>query len=161
DLVSATSKANWHRDQSGEFFGGLATQGAIAGGLSEELRLTSTAADSFRWTGGLFYRKLDQSFDEFIQSFNFSLGGTNSSKSYAGFGEGTWVAFDKRLDVTLGMRYFSDDRKADQETNGVFVPAESATFHSFNPKLNLAYHVAKDWLLYTNVAKGFRSGEIQ
>jgi len=169
-LLSATSWMEFEDHQLGSFAGAPLTNDRDYDVLSEELRLTSKNDGTFRWTGGLFYRKTEGRVDAAFLTFRTTSIG--ESESYAVFGEGTWTLLDQKLDLTLGLRYFEDDRL----TNDPLDPATLAlirtldpsftlpveeSFNTLNPRFNLAFHVADDWLLYTNVAKGFRSGLVQ
>ncbi len=174
DLVSATSKMKYDQKAAGFLFGGRLIINQAADVLSEELRFTSNSSGRFRWTGGLFYRKLEETslFGLVIPPvLNLNVPGGGTSESYAVFGEGT-VALSGKLDLTFGLRYFNDDRAdtspVDPATlaqlravDPTFSPGKKVSFNTFNPRLNLALHPNADWLLYTNIAKGFRSGLIQ
>ncbi len=169
DLVSATSWMDLSLVNRG-MFAGFPQIGAQKQEVrSEELRLTSADEGRFHWTAGLFYRTMERPLTS--QILNMLIQQYSDSKSYAIFGEGTW-SLNKRLDLTVGLRYFKDDRSRNdpvapatlaliRQTNPDFSGNVDTSVDTFNPRFNLAWHVNDDWMLYTNVAKGFRSGQVQ
>ncbi|WP_129777741.1 TonB-dependent receptor domain-containing protein [Peristeroidobacter soli] len=170
DLVSATSYMDFSLFNAGTLLGLPVLSDQTQEVRSEELRLTSSNDGGFRWTGGLFYRKIERPVTAQVLGLNF--GEYAQSESYAVFGEGTWPLLDRKLDLTLGLRYFKDDRlRADpidpatlaliQTIDPSFTGRVESSIDTLNPRLNLAWHVSDDWLLYTNVAKGFRAGQVQ
>ncbi len=176
DLLSATSKMKWDQDASGTIgdppFQSTFQQTGDDDVVSEELRLTSNTVGIFRWTGGLFYRKVISAYSYDFPGFAISGAGSSDSRSYAAFGEGTWSMLDKKLDLTLGMRYFKDRRGSDENADPATLALVQTVYPSFSehfevkynvvsPRLNLAFHANDDWLLFTNVTKGFRAGGAQ
>ncbi|MFC4311953.1 TonB-dependent receptor domain-containing protein [Steroidobacter flavus] len=170
DLVSATSYMDFHLFNAGTLLGLPVLSDQTQDVRSEELRLTSSNEEGFRWTGGLFYRKIERPVE--AQVLGLSFGEFAESESYAIFGEGTWPLIERKLDLTLGLRYFKDDRlRADpidaatlalvQMMDPSFTGRVESSIDTVNPRLNLAWHVSDDWMLYTNVAKGFRAGQVQ
>lgn len=170
ELVSATSLMDFSLLNVGELFGLPLTSDLTQDVRSEEIRLTSSDDGGFRWTAGLFYRRIER--PQVAQVLGLVLDQYADSESYAVFGEGTWPLFDKKLELTLGLRYFKDDRLRDdpvdaatlaliQTINPDFKGRVDSSFDTVNPRLNLAWHVSEDWMIYANVAKGFRSGQIQ
>jgi outer membrane receptor protein involved in Fe transport len=73
------------------------------------------------------------------------------------FGEGIYTFADK-VDLTFGLRYFEDSRTTEDFTNQL---SGEADFDSLSPRVNLAYRLGPGSLVYLNVAKGFRSGQVQ
>ncbi len=172
ELVSATSLMDYKNDFVSELAGAPFTIFEDQDLLSQEFRLTSTGEGTFRWTAGLFYRDIDRRTFVDLQAFAITQDQTQESESYAVFGELTWSLLDQKLDLTLGARYFEDDRLFSepvdpalldflQQLNPDFSPTVTPKFDSFSPRLNLAYRVNEDWLVYGNVAKGFRTGQAQ
>lgn len=170
DLVSATSYMDFNLLNTGTLLGLPLLSDQTQKVRSEELRLTSANDEGFRWTGGLFYRKIERSVAAQVLGLDF--GEFATSESYAVFGEGTWPLIDRKLDLTLGLRYFKDDRlRADpidaatlaliQTVDPTFTGRVKSSIDTVNPRLNLAWHANDAWMLYANVAKGFRAGQIQ
>ncbi len=156
--------------------------------FASELRLVSKGKDPFHWIGGAIYLHSKSGEDvnvNFASSppfppllpygtvYSAIINNTSvyESKSTAVFGEISYDFLDGRLTPLVGIRHFSDDRTfTDYErphAPGVFppfptVPASTtsygATFKSWNPRFNVSYKLTNEALVYTNVAKGFRSG---
>jgi outer membrane receptor protein involved in Fe transport len=173
DLVSATSYMDYdHRLLT--YVAGLFafTDDTDQSVLSEELRLTSKSDGPFRWTGGLFYRSMDRDTFSALPDFFFTQDLSMKSDAWAVFGEGTLSLLDKRLDLTLGLRYFEDrldySEVIDPSLLGLIQSVDPSydgkvneTFDSVSPKFNVSYRITDDWMLYGNVAKGFRTGQTQ
>ena len=94
------------------------------------------------------------------------------SDAWAVFGEGTLSLLDKRLDLTVGLRYFEDQLDYSevidpallsliQSVDPSYDGKVNETFDALSPKFNVAYKLADDWMVYGNVAKGFRTGQAQ
>jgi len=134
---------------------------------SEEIRLASKSTGKLSWTAGAFYRDYSADtggytvMDPAIIPDPYSSFTDTTSKQYAAFGEISY-AFVEKLSLTLGARYFSDEREQ-QTTSGYFGPpvtgaVNSGTFNSTDPRLVLSYRPTTDTLVYASAAKGFRSG---
>ena len=84
---------------------------------------------------------------------------------FAAYADGTWHVTD-RLDLTAGVRYFNFKEKYYLFESGVYgvinnTPlTTNATLKSdgFNPRGNISYKVNDNFLIYGEVAKGFRYG---
>jgi outer membrane receptor protein involved in Fe transport len=172
DVVSATSKMDYANDFISTLGGGAFTIFEEQDLLSQELRLTSKGDGTFRWTAGVFYRDIDRRTLTNLAAFALTQDQTQESRSWAVFGEGTLSLLERRLDVTLGARYFEDDRLFSepvdpatlaivQQLNPNFQPRVEPKFDTFNPRLNVSYRFSDDWMVYGNIAKGFRTGQAQ
>ena len=173
DLVSATSVMDFTGNSTVLLSGvlpfiDLTSQDV----LSEELRLASTGSDTFRWTAGLFYRSMERSTFAALPAFNFEQDLSFDSDSWAVFGEATWSVLDEKLDLTIGLRYFEDDRHLAevidpallgiiQSIDPSYTGVVDETFDTTNPRLNISYRPSENWMVYGNVAKGFRTGQPQ
>jgi iron complex outermembrane receptor protein len=84
---------------------------------------------------------------------------------FAIFTDDTWHA-TKKLDVTVGLRWFSFSEKYYLFEGGVYgvidhKPLElnaKQKSNGFNPRFNVSYHVNDDLMVYAEAAKGFRYG---
>lgn len=173
DLVSATSWMDYEADSLtyvAGIFPFIENTGQDV--MSEELRLTSNGDGAFRWTAGFFYRDMKRDTLAELPDFLFTQDLRLESQSYAVFGEVTWSVLDSKLDLTLGARYFEDDRlyseDIDQATLDIiqsidptFTGTVKETFDNFSPRFNVAYRFSDAWMLYGNVSKGFRTGQPQ
>ncbi|MDJ0653338.1 MAG: TonB-dependent receptor [Xanthomonadales bacterium] len=177
DLVSATSLMDF--DETSTTFIPLAPGFAVpffnpvqTETFSQELRLASTSPGNFRWTAGFIYRDMDQNSISDIPDLMITQDQTFESESWAVFGEATWTLMEEKLDLTLGLRYFEDDafnsEVIDEATLAIvqtidpnFTGTVDQSFDSTNPRLNLSYRANDDWIVYGNIAKGFRTGQSQ
>lgn len=141
--------------------------------FTQEVRLASTGDSPFNWLVGGYYSNGKIQSDICLglivpcaapfPPFNINSTGQIKTEAFAVFGELSYAMFDGRLTATVGGRYFTDKRQTqgfDRYTSAA-TPAQSDTFDSFNPRFNLAFKVSDDFLIYSNVAKGFRSGSFQ
>jgi len=171
-LLSATSVMDYSNAITSEFAGLPFITSEDQDLISEELRLTSDATGIFRWTAGVFYREIERHTLLSLEAIALTQDQTQKSKSYAVFGEGTLSFLDNTLDVTLGARYFEDDRQFSeiidpatlalvQTVDPTFTGSSDPTFDSFTPRLNVSWRASDQWMIYGNVAKGFRTGQAQ
>lgn len=73
--------------------------------------------------------------------------------------------FDARWSVGAGVRYVNETKKIDYssiDSTGLFIDAdhlmEQQTFNEWLPKLGVNFQATPDILLYTSVARGYKSG---
>jgi len=135
--------------------------------LSQELRLSSAANESYDYVVGLYY------FDQTNKATTSAGVGNNlvsvtvpaevDVKSYAAFVHGNyWLA--EKLQFTGGLRYTYEEKEIDFSitdttglfTNGSFIDDRDSD--NFSPKLGLNYFVNDDLMLYGSYAKAFKSG---
>ncbi len=128
--------------------------------INNEFRLVSQGDSDLQWIAGVFYA------DEDLESTTASnaqllLPDTTlntKSESISVFGEISYSLMDGRLIPLVGLRYFEDDRSAEEAT-GTF-EINDQRFDSWNPRFNLAWFPNDTSNYYLNVVKGFRSGEL-
>jgi len=139
--------------------------------FTQELRLASQGNGPLNWTIGGFYRnsRTSTATDTTVTPnilppsiVLYRIAGTepDNSKSWAVFGEASYKLLDS-LTVLAGLRYFEDRRHQDTTSTVFNSPANdrgSAKFDTLNPRFNISWQPTDDVNLYTNVAKGFRSG---
>jgi len=170
DVVSATSLMDFRAGDASITAGMPVVFDQGQDVVSEELRATSRGEGPLRWTGGVFYRKIERDLTGQVGPLVYDQ--FSDTRSFAIFGEATREFFGGKLDATLGVRYFKDDRsRADgvspeiialvQTIDPTFTGEVESSFETVNPKFNIAFHPHEGWMLYTNVAKGFRSGQVQ
>ncbi len=164
DIVSSTSWFDFEQVGVGSF-DIIRTADTIA----QELRLSTNDLGPWHVTAGVYYRDLSTAFAFEVPPFPPSTQDT-TGESWAVFSEVTYSITDT-LDATVGLRYFDDTRdRSDTVLAGfdltTFMPIiETVEFEekysTTNPKFNLGWRPNDDWLIYGNVAKGFRSGFLQ
>jgi iron complex outermembrane receptor protein len=202
DRVSVISSSTYQRrivSQTGENFGddplttGIATgfQDIVNGpanvlifrdedNYTQELRLSSRASTTLKWTVGGFYLYSgnhggDQEGSSLVAPV---IGGDNivdldyhqSQQELSAFGELTWTAADK-WDLTAGARV-SDMRVRSTAITGGFLPVFSVSPDAYvtthfreddspvNPRASVAYRVDPDLMIYAQAARGFRVGGV-
>jgi len=140
--------------------------------FSQEVYLNSTQNGPWRWTAGAMYRDArNQTFDG-LGSASDSLGNlatldwTDTSKSYAMFGEISRRFLDNKLELTLGGRYFHDDVGTQEDhdvppINGSQYYSATASFNSPTPRAVLTWYRAENSMVYGSFSEGFRSGARQ
>jgi iron complex outermembrane recepter protein len=143
---------------------------------SEELRLASNGDGRFQWIGGLFFSDFNSNTTSlsnyaglepiFGTSDLISVGEPINVTQRALFGETSYKLTDQ-LKATVGLRYYSYSSTEETINSGIASiaggPGKVLEFgraddKGFNPKVNFAYTVNDDVLLYTTAAKGFRPG---
>ena len=143
---------------------------------SEELRLASNGDGRFQWIGGLFFSDFNSNTTSlsnyaglepiFGTSDLISVGEPINVTQRALFGETSYKLTDQ-LKATVGLRYYSYSSTEETINSGIASiaggPGTVLEFgrsddKGFNPKVNFAYTVNDDVLLYTTAAKGFRPG---
>jgi outer membrane receptor protein involved in Fe transport len=141
--------------------------------FTQEVRLASNGKGPFNWLIGGYYSngkiKSDICLGLIVACagpfppYNINSTGQIKTEAFAVFGELSYAMLDERLTATVGGRYFQDARTTSgfDRYTAAATPSQSATFKSFNPRFNLAFKASNDFLLYGNVAKGFRSGSFQ
>lgn len=139
--------------------------------ITQELRFASNGDGPFSWVFGGYYSGGEVKSDICLNlalpcttvfSLNINSAGRLQTDAFALFGELSYALLDDRLVATVGGRQFWDTRKStgfDRNTNTQTI--NGATFKTFNPRFNLSFKVSENFLVYTNVAKGFRSGAFQ
>ena len=162
DFVSSTSLQSVETELVSEFFGFPLTSLLDPEGLTQEFRLHSTSDSDWQWTTGVFYRESDQvqSQDSPILAV-FGLDPVlqeDDVESWAAFGEVTRIFANGKADVTVGLRYFEEDRT----TTNLF-PVRSTmpimnSFDALTPRFNVSYRPTDDSMVYFNYGQGFRSG---
>jgi iron complex outermembrane recepter protein len=144
--------------------------------VSEEIRLASNGTGPFEWLGGFFFSRFNSnttSLSNYAGLENYfgttdliAVGEPIEITQRALFGELSYLLTDQ-LKGTLGLRYYRYSSEEETINSGLASIAGgpgtvleygSANNKGFNPKVNLAYTVSDDVLLYTTAAKGFRPG---
>lgn len=151
----------------------------VTNNFNEDLRLTSNGDGPLQYIVGFFYQNGNTAGGQTVQLPDFPVApgviGFNTvndrnrlfSKGWAVYGEATYSTFDRKLDLTVGGRYYKEQRRFEEDSQleiaGSVIPNRSTTRAShdtFNPRVNIAYHPAPNAMIYAEVAKGFRSGSI-
>jgi outer membrane receptor protein involved in Fe transport len=135
--------------------------------FAQEVNVNSTHEGPWRWSFGGIYRDGNE---HLFQLFGFltprPVDFTDTSQSFAVFGELTHIAFNGLLETTAGLRYFEDD--VTQRENVLFsgvpgvVPLRTdTTFTKASPRFVLTLHPSNHLTAYVSYSEGFRSGSDQ
>jgi iron complex outermembrane receptor protein len=167
-LASQTSYIHYGNNGivSGEPVGFVGTAGYRNNSnvLSEEINAVSNSTGPWIWSAGTFYR---YEINPNGQSIALSSGtvvqsstSTNSSLSYAVFGEVGRYLFSNELEISLGLRYFHDSARQNTistlpaSTLGIAQTPSAAT----TPRAVLTWKPDDDHMIYASYSQGFRSG---
>lgn len=148
---------------------------------SFETRISSIGEGALSWTLGGFYQENDGTAPYYgyfaldtdpVTEVEVLLSDQRrTSEQQAVFGEVHYALLPDRLELTLGARYFEDERT--EEEKSLTTPTAQALiaegydlkrsdkFDKTTGRINLAYTPDEYSMYYVNVAEGFRSGNIQ
>lgn len=151
---------------------------------TQELRASSRNQEGFRWMGGLYFEKDEQTQDPFgfqfpsfdmtdpnnpvfIGNYEFDAKSTTESTTQAAFGQ-IIVPLFTQLELTLGARLQRIEKTIDLDTfylpvgrpkNSPFYELNTRKeWDSFLPKVALAYQINSNWNSYLSYAKGYMPG---
>ena len=143
--------------------------------FAQEFNLASVGEGPLHWTAGAIYLDMETDTTNKISLFADgvedpvaeieNVAYVAKSESWAVFGEVTYELNDK-WEMTLGARYFEDDRDiTDRDAGSVAglpsfgIPlSRSDTFDQFTGRINIAWRPGDSSLYYANIAQGYRSG---
>jgi iron complex outermembrane receptor protein len=129
--------------------------------FTQEIQLASSGEGKFNYAVGAFY--LDEQFHN-VDAFLILDDYTQSTKSYAIYGEGTYQLME-RLRVTVGGRYTQDKKDLDGDyigIGGVFsVRGLKKDFNNFSPKVGVDFRINPSALVYATVTEGYKAGGYQ
>ena len=131
--------------------------------IAQEIVLRSTSDSAWRWVLGGIYRDAE---DRLVQSAAFlpaPIDFTDTSESFAAYGELTRRFLDGRFELTGGVRYFEDDVTQIENVRHSGIPTEplyraNRKFDKVSPRVVVTFHPSSATTLYTSYAEGFRSG---
>lgn len=159
-LFYAWGDASLTSESHGTLGAGVAYDSTINLGVrTQELRWSSTGEKSIDWIVGYYLRKATRN-DQLALGAVPPSGSNQVNDGYAVYGETIFTFPDDRWALTTGLRYFSDKVVAQSQTESKLVSLD-AKFDSWSPHVGLSFQAAENTLLYANVAKGFRSGQLQ
>ena len=143
---------------------------------SEEIRLTSSGHNDFKWLVGYFYQDFESDFDEYVDTPFTALPGTIPNAftqvqptkilQNSIFGEASYT-FLQQFTATAGLRRFYYTGTVNTAVSGWLSSSGTDEINHYStgerdsgvtPKFNLSYQFNQDLLLYGNVAQGFRPG---
>lgn len=147
---------------------------------SQEVRLSSTGKDGFRWVAGLYFEtgnydqpRLGQQFPAydsstyaFLGNFEMNAKSCSDTETSAAFGQ-VVIPFAQRFELTLGGRY--QRIKKDIDLSLFYLPVGMSgpsmyelkadkTWDAFLPKAALSWNFAGVWTTYAAYSKGYMPG---
>jgi outer membrane receptor protein involved in Fe transport len=152
--------------------------------FNEDLRLVSNGSGNLHYIGGLFFQNADTIGGQTVSLPDYALPGLGADSGYSTFnnkiisesgaiyGEGTYTTLDNLLDLTVGGRFYRENRTFDQDSAFIVyypglpnvvtptIGTVKAIEHTFNPHFNVSVHATDNGIVFIDVAKGFRSGAI-
>ena len=144
---------------------------------SHELRLASTGKSDLTWVAGLYLfnekGNIDATFTNPVLANQFGPGNPGvrfiqdpvNSKSTAVFGQATY-SVTPALRLTAGLRTTSDEKSRDGRTTNLaatfnapsLVNKAKVSYNQSTWKLGADYDLARNVLVYANVATGYKAG---
>ena len=150
--------------------------------FNQEFRFASDPAGRFRWVAGVFYQEREIFNQVLVVLGDFTVGPRSIAESMAqpenfvltdtrdvieSEAVGVFLSTDfditDRLVLTSAARWDQvdiDTRYVGEDPNLINIAdaSASASFDKFQPKVNLAYSLRENVLIYVDLARGFRSG---
>jgi iron complex outermembrane recepter protein len=177
ELQSGTPAAGTYGELAASVVGepaGLAEYDFVnMGKFTEEVRLTSSAAQPLQWQVGAFYTHEASTIDEalptfFIPSQQFAPIASLESphlgalyREWSGFGQITYQ-FNPQWDLSLGARWSENRQNVDESISGLLVPTSltggTSTGTDWTYSIAPRWHVSDNTLVYARVATGYRPG---
>jgi len=162
-FMSNTSYTAAEVSNHGEFFGTDIFSRIDNKGWTQEIRLSSDGDGPFQWIVGGMYQKLESNtLQDLDQRINDAFGFPDAVQSddttnSALFADGTYT-FNEQWDVSIGARYFKDERATIDPSGDTQSGTNVQTFSDFSPRLNVAFHPNDLSTIWFQAGKGFRSG---
>lgn len=146
---------------SGSLLGGTLDSGVGVKVDSHELRMTSNPGPALQWTIGAYLRESKRDDTLVFPLLGLDNGTETRSTAKALFGEATYSIESVGIDLTAGLRYFTDNLRGSETNGGVAADVPGGKYESFNPRFSIAWHPQRNTTIYASAAKGFRSGQLQ
>lgn len=134
--------------------------------FSQEVSLTSTRKDPWRWSVGGFYRSAKDVTDQYFGGRGDYF--SDFSDQSAIFGEIGRRFWDNKWEWTLGLRYFHDKVATRSDDSTILGQANvpegvriGDSFNALTPRAVLTWHPREDFMVYGTYGEGFRSGAQQ
>lgn len=135
--------------------------------FTQEVRLLSGEPGRFQWLLGGYFFDLNGNADIRVVSSPTGVASASATtrfqprlftRSYSGFGEGTYELVDQ-LFLTLGARYTWEQRKLNQNVNGVnLFGTSSKSFDKVTYRGAVRYQFTPEANVYVSYGTGYKSG---
>lgn len=130
---------------------------AVYSRFSQELRLDSTTG-KLKWLVGLYWDSDKDETDYVTESIYPSYAGLTrrdiEGNSYSGFANASYPIL-KDLTLSAGIRYDKEEKEFKDYVNDI---SRDGEWDEISPKLSLSYNFNPNLMVYTSIAKGYRSG---
>ena len=130
---------------------------------SEEIRISSTKTESFKWLAGVYgfveENTFDYKYDIVSRNMTYMHPVTDiDTAGYALFGQGTYTFWEKSH-VTAGLRFdYQTLEGAQRDDVRMEECQDKLTFDEILPKFAIRQDISKDMMAYLNVSKGYLVG---
>lgn len=147
---------------------------------TQEIRLSSTNKEGFRWVAGLYYEnesrdqpRLGQQFPGFdpvsaayIGSFEMNAVSATDAQTWAAFGQ-AMIPLAEHFELTLGGRYQHIAKETDLSMyylpvdvsgSSMFDFQAEKTWYAFLPKAALSWQFTDTWNMYIAYSEGYMPG---
>lgn len=122
--------------------------------FSQEILLQSAQRNVWKWSAGAFYRDAkDRLIQDIPAIFHPDL--SDTSKSYAAFGQFGRRFRNEKLEWAVGLRYFHDDVS---NRNNTLNQSVDKSFTATTPRVVLTWYPNNEVTTYASYSQGFRSG---
>lgn len=139
--------------------------------LTQEIRLSSSSNDSFKWVTGLYYENEEEKSSFYGMDFGAmrqNIPSVLDNNTYALFGQ-VMIPFAEDFEFTLGGRYQKIKKKADidvfmypktssQPDTPIASSKGDKTWTEFIPKVALSYKINDNWSSFISYSKGYLPG---
>ncbi|AIN14971.1 TonB-dependent receptor [Yersinia pseudotuberculosis] len=136
--------------------------------FSQEFRLNSKYSGPFNWLIGSYYFYQDDENEIDFRYLPYNLAQLRKSNiktnNYAVFGNVNYYLLND-VELVAGARYDYEKKKLNFLMDNGFNPYQpyshdnnSNSFGAFLPKVGLNYYITGDAMLYTSIARGYKSG---
>ena len=154
---------------------------------SQEFQAVGNLGDRLDFVGGLYYfREKGRHFQDTITALSTVSGASTGTvrterfvdmvaESRAAFAQFTYTPaiLDDRLDITVGLRYTEDKRRASRDLKSIFTMPSGGSFPTrpievdvtnrqnfskLNPAATINFRASSDLTIYAKYASGYRAG---
>lgn len=157
----------------GPGLGGYIDNNTALSKFTQEIRLTSTAAQRLEWQVGGYFTHEIGNLTEHLNAVTLPGAGPSglpsleipildsTYKEYAGFANLTYH-FNSQFDIQAGGRFSKNEQTATESVTGLLVAPSSfstpSSGHVFTYSVAPQWHVDADTMVYARVASGYRPG---
>lgn len=155
------SRMRFDSTSVGNYYAGSLDSGLALRVEAQELRLSSRGKNALQWTFGAYRRNARRQDAYQIAEYGIDALDIATNDAHALFGEATYTIANIGVDFTAGLRLYQE-RVSGMDVKSIATGTRHvADFTAANPRFGVAWHILPGLTLYTNAARGFRSGQVQ